>query len=261
MSNHEDLYSEQEIAFLGALWGDGYLSPGGADEVRRVLEGIDLRGKRVLDIGSGTGAITLSLAVEYGASQVIGIDVEEPVCQHARQRIAKAGASDHVEIRQVSPGPILLPDGLFDIIFSKDSIVHIADKESLAQDAFRLLAPGGWFVASDWLISHDGEPSPEMKTYIAMEDLDFGMASPQRYQQALETAGFMNIKLKNRNRWYLATAQTELERLQGPEREQFETAVSATMLDEQIALWQAMLKVLATGEHCPHHFRGQKPSQ
>ena len=42
--------------------------------------------------------------------------------------------------------------------------------------------PGGWFVASDWLISHDGEPSPEMADYIAKKNLDFGMASPARYR-------------------------------------------------------------------------------
>ena len=65
-----------------------------------------------------------------------------------------------------------------DIVFSKDSIVHIPDKEALAADAFRVLKPGGWFVASDWLISHD-EPSPEMADYIAKEDLDFGMARPR----------------------------------------------------------------------------------
>lgn len=260
MSQNDLHYDEAIITFLGSLWGDGYLSPGGTDEVRRVLEGLDLVGKKVLDIGSGTGAITLSLALEHGAANVIGVDVEEPVCAHARQRVAKAGATDRVEIRQINPnGPIPLPDGSFDFVFSKDSIVHIPDKETLSKDAFRLLAPGGWFVASDWLISHDGEPSPEMKAYIKMEDLDFGMASPRRYQRALEAAGFINVQLTNRNRWYLETAKGELARLQGPERPQFEAAVGPEMIAEQITLWEAMVGVLETGEHCPHHFRGQKP--
>ena len=39
------------------------------------------------------------------------------------------------------------------------------------------------------------------------------------------------------------------------------TAVSPAMIDEQITLWQAMIHVLGTGEHCPHHFRGQKPQE
>ena len=59
--------------------------------------------------------------------------------------------------------------------------------------------PGGWFVASDWLISHDGEPLPEMADCIAKEDLDFGMASPARYRRALEAAEFVDVSLTKRN--------------------------------------------------------------
>ena len=47
----EWLYDEHAIAFLEELWGEGYLSPGGADEVDRVLAGIDLTNRSVLDIG------------------------------------------------------------------------------------------------------------------------------------------------------------------------------------------------------------------
>ena len=46
--------------------------------------------------------------------------------------------------------------------FSEDSIVYIPEKEALAADAFRVLKPGGWFVASDTLISNDEEPLPEV---------------------------------------------------------------------------------------------------
>ena len=55
MSN-EVLYNNQVISFLEELWGDGFLSPGGSDEVKKVLEGIKIKDQRVLDIGSGTGA-------------------------------------------------------------------------------------------------------------------------------------------------------------------------------------------------------------
>ncbi|MCB9433235.1 MAG: methyltransferase domain-containing protein [Ardenticatenaceae bacterium] len=260
MADTNPHYDPTFIAFLEEMWGTGYLSPGGPEEIQRLLDGISLAGKTVLDIGCGSGGITLSLARDYGAGRVIGIDVEEPVCATARQRVADAGLADRVEIRQVAPGSIPLPDGLLDIVFSKDSIVHIPDKESLAQDAFRLLAPGGWFVASDWLIAHDGEPSPEMADYIRREDLDFGMASPTRYCRALEAAGFVDIILSNRNRWYLGVAQQELARMQGVDRPRFEAVMGGEAVEEQIALWQAMLIVLESGEHCPHHFRGRKPA-
>jgi SAM-dependent methyltransferase len=84
------------------------------------------------------------------------------------------------------------------------------DKHALAREVFRVLKPGGVFIASDWLTSHDGEPSAEMKEYLASEDLDFGMASPATYEAALQTAGFTSIVLTNRNPWYREQARREL---------------------------------------------------
>ena len=115
-----------------------------------------------------------------------------------------------------------LPDASVDVVFSKDSIVHIPDKEALSADAFRVLKPGGWFVASDWLISHDGQPSPEMTDYIAKEDLDFGMASPARYRRALEAAGFVDVSLTNRNPWYRAVAR-KVQILAALDRDSYDT--------------------------------------
>lgn len=255
----EVLYGEPEITFLEALWGDGFLSPGGPEEVARTVAGIDLTGTTVIDIGCGSGGATIALVRDHGAGQVIGIDVEGPVCEHARARVARHGLADRIEIRQVEPGALPFDDGSVDIVFSKDSIVHIPDKEALAADVHRVLRPGGWFVASDWLIAHDDEPSPEMAAYIAAEALDFGMASPARYRAALEGAGFVDIELRNRNAWYREVARIELERLTGSERAEFERAVGVEELARQIATWRAMVPVLESGEHCPHHLRARRP--
>ncbi len=260
MGHEGDLYDDRVIAFLERLWGEGYLSPGGAEEVGRVLHDIDLKGKTVVDIGCGSGGITVGLARDFGAGRVIGLDVEAPVCAAARRRAEAAGVADRVEIRQVAPGPMPLPDGAADVVFSKDSIVHIADKDALARDAFRVLKPGGWFAASDWLIGHDGEPSPEMATYLAEEDLDFGMASPEAYAKALKSAGFVDVRLVNRNPWYREQARRELARLEGPERAEFDAILGPGGTDEQISTWRAMVVVLDSGEHCPHHLRGRRPA-
>lgn len=255
----DDLYDDLHIAFLEALWGEGYLSPGGPEEVARVIEGLDLAGKRVLDIGCGSGAITLALARDHGAAHVTGVDVEGPVCAAARARVADAGAGDRVEIRQVAPGPFAFADATFDVVFSKDSIIHIPDKDFLAAEVFRVLRPGGWFAASDWLMSHDGPPSPEMQAYIAAEALEFAMASPRRYEAALRGAGFDAVTLRNRNPWYLEVARAEKDWLTGQGRPGLEARFGAAFVAGQIATWEAMIGVLATGEHCPHHLRGQRP--
>lgn len=254
-----ELYSSRMIDMLEIVWGEGWLSPGGPEELDRILQGLDLSDKSVLDIGCGAGGLEALLIERHGAGYVTGIDVEDTVIEAARARIAKRGLADRVGIAKVWPGPLPFPPASFDVVFSKDSIIHIPDKAALAVEVFRVLKPGGVFAASDWLIGHDGEPSPEMKAYIAAEGLDFGMASPQRYREALARAGFENIAATSRNAWYRETARKERDRMAGRLYDGACAKLGRDYVDGQIALWTKMIGVLDTGEHCPTHLRAYKP--
>ncbi|HKQ95255.1 MAG TPA: methyltransferase domain-containing protein [Aestuariivirgaceae bacterium] len=256
--NASELYSKALVGMLEVVWVEGWLSPGGPEEVARAVDSVDFAGKTVLDIGCGVGGIDFLLVEQYGAAHVTGIDVEDTVLVIARSRAERRGLSGRTAFVKVAPGPLPFADRSFDIVFSKDAIVHIPDKHVLMRDIHRLLRPGGWFVASDWLISHDGEPSTEMKDYIAAEGLDFGMASPQRYRDALGGAGFTDISLVSRNRWYREAARREYESMKGPLYDRAVTELGRDYVDHNIAIWAKMLVVLDKGEHCPTHLRGRK---
>ncbi|CAH2400225.1 class I SAM-dependent methyltransferase [Mesorhizobium escarrei] len=255
----EPEYDDTAIRFLEALWGDGYLSPGGPDEVDRIVEGVALNGKSILDIGCGSGGITLHLLERHGAAHVTGFDVERPVIEAARQRAAARGLSDRANFVQTPPGPLPFTDASFDVVFSKDALLHVSDKDALFAEIFRILKPGGVFAASNWMISHDGEPSPDMKVYVAAEGLSFAMASPARYAAAMRRAGFADVTVQDRNPWYREVAREELSRLKGPLYPTVAAAVGAAYVDKNIRTWEAMQKVLDSGEHRPTHLRGRKP--
>ncbi|PBC06131.1 class I SAM-dependent methyltransferase [Mesorhizobium sp. WSM3860] len=258
-ANAEPEYDDAAIRFLEALWGNGYLSPGGPDEVDRVVEGLSLKGKTILDIGCGAGGITLHLVARHGAALATGFDVERPVIETARRRAITQKLEDRVSFVQAPPGPLPFADASFDVVFSKDALLHVRDKDALFAEIFRVLKPGGVFAASNWMISHDGEPSADMKAYLAAEDLSFAMASPARYAEAMRCAGFRDISVRDRNAWYREVAREELERLKGPLYQAVAAAVGAAYVDKNIWTWEAMQKVLDSGEHRPTHLRGWKP--
>jgi phosphoethanolamine N-methyltransferase len=257
----EPEYDDTAIRFLEALWGEGYLSPGGPDEVDRVVEGLPLAGRTLLDIGCGAGGVTLHLVVKHGLAHATGFDVERPVIEAARRHAAASGLSARTGFVQAPPGPLPFPDAGFDIVFSKDALLHVPDKDFVFAEIFRVLKPGGVFAASNWMISHDGEPSPDMATYVAAEGLSFAMASPARYAEAMRRAGFIGVETRDRNAWYREVARGELARLKGPLYDTVAAAVGAAYVDKNVKTWEAMQKVLDSGEHRPTHLRGWKPAR
>src|SRR5690606_16500916 len=125
---HDAEYDDTAIRFLEVLWGEGYLSPGGPEEVDRIVEGLELAGRTVLDLGCGSGGIALHLLRNHGAAHVTGYDVELPVVEHARRRTRAAGLAGRASFIQAPPGSLPFSDDAFDMVFSKGALLHVPDK-------------------------------------------------------------------------------------------------------------------------------------
>ena len=56
-------------------------------------------GKRILDIGSGTGLISLMMAQRFPEAKVVGIDIDEDACSQARENVSASPFRDRVSIK------------------------------------------------------------------------------------------------------------------------------------------------------------------
>ena len=99
-------------------------------------------GERVLDIGSGIGGPSRFLASRYGC-QVAGIDLTAEFCRVAEMLTRLTGLTDKVGYRQGNALDLPFEDMSFDVVWSQNASMNIADRDRLYSEMHRVLKPGG----------------------------------------------------------------------------------------------------------------------
>jgi phosphoethanolamine N-methyltransferase len=252
-------YDEGIQTLLQLLWGDGFLSPGGAEEVALLLFGESIQGAQVLDIGAGLGAVDQLLVSVHGAGSVVGIDVDPALLAQMDVRIARAGLTDRIRSQCVVPGPLPFADHSFDVVFSKDSLVQIPDKPAIFCEVLRVLKPGGRFLASDWLRGGEGAYSAEMLEYFRLEGIAYNMASSRESTAALNGAGFTQVQIQDRHAWYQTLAEQELASIAGPLYPLMVARLGREKAEHFVANWRQLVLVVQRGELRPTHLKAVKP--
>jgi SAM-dependent methyltransferase len=246
------------VDMLELIWGEGFMAPGGPGNVEKMVAGLDLRGKRVVDVGCGLGGPACVLAERFGA-QVVGIDLEPPLIERARARAAAKGLEDRVSFRVVEPGPLPFPDASVFLVLSAGAYTQTADKLGAFRDCLRVLEPGGVISLYDWL-RVEGDMSDDMRRWIELEGLSYALETLDRYAEILGKAGFVDVRIEDASDWYRRRAREEFELMKSPAM--FERMVE-TMGREQaehfVEDWRAMVVVCEKGEMRQGYCRGRKP--
>ena len=251
-------YDDNFVRGLEWLWGEGFLSPGGAAEVYEILKRTVVRGKKVLDVGCGIGGIDRLLVTDYGAEKVIGIDVNDRLIARSKHEAEEAGLTKSIEYRLVESGELNFEDESIDIVFSKDSIIHIEDKQKFYEEIFRILKFGGEFVGSDWLGSETTNQSQRVRDWLDYSKLDFHFCTAEQMMKLLEQAGFASVSTRDRNEWYRSIVRDEISRVSGENRLKFIDLFGEEMAESRLVSSTLKMAVVDAGELRPTIFQAIK---
>ncbi|MEX3968413.1 class I SAM-dependent methyltransferase [Paraburkholderia sp. EG286B] len=163
-----------------------------------------MTGERVLDVGCGAGASSLALAARVGAGgHVLGVDISEPLIGRAR---ALAPPETPVLYEVADASSAELPEGAFDILFSRFGVMFFDDPTAAFAHMRRALRPGGrvafvcWRSAAenDWvrlpmgalkgILPPSAPPDPEAPG-------PFSFGDRGRVSRILTAAGFADIAI------------------------------------------------------------------
>ena len=182
-------YDKVFLELTEMIYGSGFLSQGGPEEIDAMFDGINLTGLKILDLGCGLGGPDFYLA-KNNTVEIVGIDPQINIIQQAQEKlqavskdlqgkVSFAVMADPTNLKQFA-------DNSFDIVFAIESMLHVPleTKHDYFKEIHRVVKESGQILLLDWM------PAPTNKEH----GLPFHLLTVVEFQQALEQAGFKNIQ-------------------------------------------------------------------
>jgi len=143
--------------------------------------------ERVLDVGSGLGGPSRYLAHTYGVT-VTGIDLTPEFVAAATLLAERTGLAARVRYQQGNALALPFDDGAFDVVWSQNVAMNIADRDRLYGEMHRVLKPGGRLALNEILAGAGG--APHFPVAWARTPATSFLFNAEAMQERLQAAGF-----------------------------------------------------------------------
>jgi len=99
--------------------------------------------QRVLDVASGTAAVAIELARVQPARTVVGVDQSPEMLAVGRARVADAGLTDQIELRESRAEALPFGEAEFDALTFTYLLRYVDDVPATLAELARVVHPGG----------------------------------------------------------------------------------------------------------------------
>jgi len=238
-----DRYSRRSILRSEQMYGRGFQSPGGISMVERICARLDLQpDMTMLDVGSGLGGACFYMARTYGLN-VLGLDVSPEMIAISNDRLAEVGGG-RVAFHHANILDPQLPKTSVDLLWSRDTVVYVADKARVWRNSYDLIRSGGQVMVTDFCRSAKPLSKGAQEYYDAcgyhLRDLD-------TYQRDLESAGFLDVQVEDVTPQFMACLADEQQALEH-RRGEFLRSFSVADFNHLMSRWDYKTKLCREGD-------------
>jgi release factor glutamine methyltransferase len=164
--------------------------------VELVESKIENRDLRIVDVGTGSGVIALTLAVKFPEAEILAVDISDDALALAQENAARIKLADHVHF--LKSNLLENVEGCFDVIVANLPYISIRDRQSLSREV--LHDPEVALFASaqgDELVRKLIAQAPSQLRPGGMLALEIGIGQSEALLSALAEKNYRDISFKN----------------------------------------------------------------
>ena len=125
---------------------------------------------KIIDVGCGFGATNLALAQRFPDSEILGIDLSEPLLEIAVEAAKEANLSGRVRFEPADVQQIPYPENTFDVAININMLHLVDDPIRMLNEIERVLVPGGYLFVSDLRRSLLGYVEDEIRSALTIPE-------------------------------------------------------------------------------------------
>lgn len=250
-------YTARGIQLYETVYGKSWVSPGGEVTNEEIVGKLRLsRDQRVLDVGCGSGGNAFFMARRYGA-RVLGVELSSNMLQLATQTKNTLPIDIQNKVEFVEKDALLLsPEdhGVFDLVFSRDTILHIHNKELLFTRLKEMLRDGGKLFITDYC-KGKGDLNDNFLKYV--EKRGYDLRTVDQYKNVLIQCGYKSVQAEDMSSKFLNILKEELKKLMDRKAEILKEFTQKEF-DSVVEGWKSKIINVEKGYHVWGHFSATK---